>query len=96
VLAKKRVAQSRVSLKRVWYAEKLIQVFFLLFSVHALFMMSDYFAFQFMHINLRANRVFAALGVLSFVALLLCLGTYGFQVLVWGRKLLNEHKRGKT
>lgn len=88
VLVKKKVARSKVGLKRAWYAEKLIQVFFLLFSIHALFMLTDYFAFQFMHRNLRANRVFAALGVLSFVALLLCLGIYGFQVLIWGRKLL--------
>lgn len=92
VVAKKRISKTTVELKRVWYAEKLIQVFSLLFCVHTLFMLSDYFAFQFMNINLRANRAFAALGVLSFVALLLCLGTYGFQVLIWGRKLLN----GKT
>lgn len=93
VQAKKRVARSVVTLKRIWYAEKLIQIFFLLFSVHALFMLTDYFAFQFMHINLRANRVFAALGVLSFVALILCLGTYGFQVLIWGRRLLNDRQQ---
>jgi hypothetical protein len=94
VLVKKRVAKTKVELKRAWYAEKLIQVFFLLFCIHTLFMLSDYFAFQFMHINLRANRFFAALGVLSFVALLLCLGVYGFQVLIWGRKLLNSGKKG--
>ncbi len=87
VRVKKAKANAYQTAKKVWYSEKLIQVFFLLFCVHTLFILTDYFVYEFLNINLRANNVFAALGILSFVALILCLGTYGFQVLVWGRKV---------
>ena len=90
ILVKRRVIRHHHDAKKVWYAEKLVQVFFLLFCLHAGFMLTDYFAYAIWQIDLRANRVFAALGMLSFVALLMCLGTYGFQVLIWGRKLLNR------
>ncbi|GAB5551553.1 MAG: hypothetical protein Sapg2KO_11440 [Saprospiraceae bacterium] len=93
ILVKKRVIRHPLDAKKVWYTEKLVQVFFFLFCLHAGFMLVDYFVYAFWQIDLRANRVFAALGMLSFVALLMCLGTYGFQVLIWGRKLLNQDLR---
>ena len=92
VRAKKRVTRTKAVRKRVWYAEQLIRVFLLLFTLHSLLLLADYFSFRWLYLNLRANNVFAALGILSFVALLLSLGVYGFQILIWGRKLLHEEE----
>jgi len=48
---------------------------------------SDFVAYEFLQVNMRAFKPYAALGVLSFTALVLWVGTYGFQVLLWGRRV---------
>jgi hypothetical protein len=73
--------------KKVWYAQKLLQVLFVLFGIHTFFVLGDFIGYEFLHINLRTVKPWAALGILSFVAILFWLGVYGFQVLLWGRKL---------
>lgn len=77
---------SRQEAKKVLYLEKMLQILFVLFGIHALFVLADFSFYEFLGINLRSNKPFAALGALSFAAPLLWLSMYGFQVLVWGRR----------
>lgn len=90
VRQKKHHIQSRGEARKVWYSEKLLQILFLLFVIHTIFVLGDFISYEFLHINLRTVKPYAALGVLSFVALLFWLGTYGFQVLLWGRKVFRS------
>lgn len=63
---------------------------FFLFVIHAVFVITDFICYEFLGINLRSVRPYVALGMLSFAALAFWLGTYGFQVLVWGRKVFGK------
>lgn len=74
-------------LKALKYLNKLLQILFLLFLVHAFMVTSDFISFEFFNVNLRASKIFAGLGIFSFVAIVYWLGIYGFQVLFWGRKV---------
>lgn len=73
--------------RKIWYLDKLLKGLFVLFGIHTAFVLTDFFCYEFLYINLRAVRIYAGLGALSFAALVYFLGVYGFQVLVWGRKL---------
>ncbi len=73
--------------KRVFYLEKLIQIFLVLFAIHTLFILVDFFSYEFLGVNLRRLKIYAGLGILSFAALVFWAGLYGFQTLIWGRKL---------
>jgi len=77
-------------LKKVLYERALIRILFQLFVIHALFILADFVCYEFLGINLRAVRAYVALGMLSFAALGVWLGTYGFQVLLWGRKVFGQ------
>jgi hypothetical protein len=77
-------------LKKVLYERALIRILFQLFVIHALFILTDFICYEFLGINLRAVRLYVALGMLSFAALGIWLGTYGFQVLFWGRKVFGN------
>lgn len=79
--------QSLWQIKRIIYLEKLLQVLFVLFCIHTAFVIADFVSYEFFNINLRAFRPYAALGALSFAALILWLSIYGSQVLIWGRKV---------
>jgi hypothetical protein len=89
VAHKREHLRSPLDARKVFYANKLIQYCFLLFVVHTLFVVTDFVCFELLAINLRASRVYAALGLLSFSGVLFWLGVYGFQVLLWGRRVLN-------
>lgn len=78
---------SRAEAKLAAYLKNLLKFFFLLFCVHTVFVVADFVCFEFFDINLRVVKPYAALGALSFAALLDWLGIYGFQVLLWGRKV---------
>lgn len=90
VVQKRKNLRNKIELRRVFYARKLLQVAFYVFCIHTFFVLSDFLSYQFWDINLRSIRVFAALGILSFAGILFWLGVYGFQILLWGRKVLNE------
>ncbi len=77
-------------LKKVLYLRTLIRVLFVLFVIHFVFVVTDFICFEFLNINLRSVKPYVALGMLSFAALAIWLGTYGFQVLVWGRKVFGK------
>ena len=74
--------------RQLWYIRKFIKALFVLFGIHTVFVLTDFFCYEFLLINLRAVRVYAGLGALSFAALVYFLGVYGWQVLLWGRKRL--------
>ena len=73
--------------KKVWYLSKLLQGLFILFGVHAAFVLVDFFCYEFLYINLRNVKIYAGLGALSFAALVYFMSVYGFQVLFWGRRV---------
>ncbi len=77
-------------LKKVLYLRTLIRVLFFLFVIHAVFVLTDFVCYEFLDINLRSVWPYVALGMLSFAALAFWLGTYGFQVLFWGRKVFGK------
>ncbi len=89
---KRRQLRDRLEIKQLFYLRTLIQILFILFCIHTVFVLTDFITFELFGINLRTVKPFAALGVLSFAALLFWLGIYGFQVLLWGRKVFG--KRG--
>jgi hypothetical protein len=74
----------------LFYLSSLLKGFFLLFCVHAVFVVADFISYEFFNLNLRAVKPYAGLGILSFAALLFWLNVYGVQVLIWGRKLLKS------
>ena len=78
--------------RKVWYLNKLIKGLFVLFGVHAAFVLTDFFCYEFLNINLRTVKIYAGLGALSFAALVYFLSVYGFQVLFWGRKLFGNQR----
>lgn len=79
--------------RKLFYLRTLLQVLFVLFCVHTLFVVADFFTYEFLNINLRSVKVYAALGALSFAALVFWLGIYGFQVLFWGPRAIRESKQ---
>lgn len=82
--------RKRGEAKKVVYHRKLLQVLFILFTIHAIFVVGDFVSYEFLNINLQSVKPYTALGILSFAALVYWLGIYGFQVLVWGRKLFQS------
>lgn len=79
--------------RQLWYTGKLLKGLFVLFGIHTVFVVSDFFCYEFLHVNLRSVRVYAGLGALSFAALVYFLSVYGFQILFWGRKLFGAQKK---
>lgn len=76
--------------KQVLYLKNLVKILFILFGIHSAFVLVDFISYEFLNINLRSVKPYAALGILSFAALVFWLGTYGFQVLFWGRKVFGK------
>ncbi|GJM34934.1 MAG: hypothetical protein DHS20C18_39350 [Saprospiraceae bacterium] len=81
--------------KQIAYLRTLLVVLFVLFGIHTCFVVTDFVSFEFLNINLRSLKIYAALGALSFAALVFWLGTYGFQVLFWGRRVFGTKVRNE-
>ena len=79
-------------LRKVLYLRTLIRVLLMLFIVHTVFVLTDFFYYEYLEINLRSVKPYVALGMMSFAALGYWMGTYGFQVLFWGRKVFGKNK----
>jgi len=97
--AQRYIRQRRLEVKRrgnpheyrkVLYLRTLVRVLFLLYIVHTVFVLTDFVYYEFLEINLRSVKSYVALGMLSFAALGYWMGTYGFQVLIWGRKVFGK------
>lgn len=78
--------------RRLWYIHKLLKGSMFFFLAYAILALSDFFLYKFFHLDLREYVLFAALAAGSFSSLVLFFVVYGFQVLLWGRKLLREQR----
>ncbi len=87
VLQRRREKLSGRQRKQVWYLSKLLKGLFILFGAHAVFVLADFFFYEFLAINLRSVKIYAGLGAMSFAALVYFMSAYGFQVLIWGRRV---------
>jgi len=76
--------------RKVLYLRTLVRVLLVLYIIHTVFVVTDFVYYEFLEINLRAVKFYVALGMLSFAALGYWMGTYGFQVLIWGRKVFGK------
>ena len=73
--------------RAIFYLRVLIRVLLVLFIIHTIFVVGDFVYFKLFEVNFRAVKAYVAFGMLSFAALGVWLGIYGFQVLFWGRKV---------
>ncbi len=92
----RRAGLSAASQRVLWYVHKLIKgaLFFIL--AYAILGLSDFLAFKFLRLNLMDSDWFAALSAAAFAALVSFFVVYGFQVLLWGRRLLKmDTQRGR-
>jgi len=78
------------ALKAVFYLRTLIRILLVLFIIHTIFVVGDFVYYKLFEINFRAVKAYVAFGMLSFAALGYWMGTYGFQVLFWGRKVFRK------
>ena len=62
----------------VGWLKRMVKTLFILFGVHAFFILSDYFSFKLLDINLQTKALFSAFYELTFEAMLfwLCLNAY--------------------
>ena len=92
-LRRRRAQLGRRSLPRLlWYVRKLLKGSMLFVIAYAILALSDFIGFKYFFVDLRDRAWYAGAQSLSYTVLLLWLSVYGFQVLLWGRKLL----RAKT
>lgn len=84
---KRRRVRDRRERKKVIYLAKLLQILFVLFCIHTVFVVGDFLSYEILGVNLRTFKPHLALGMLSFAALVFWLSIYGVQVLLWGRKV---------
>jgi hypothetical protein len=90
-LRRKRAQLGRRSLPRLlWYVRKLLKGSMLFVIAYAILAVSDFVSFHYLGIDMRGQPWYAAVQSLSYTVLLLWLATYGFQVLLWGRRLLAQ------
>ncbi|MBB4079456.1 hypothetical protein GGR28_002081 [Lewinella aquimaris] len=88
-LRRKRAQLRRRSLPRLlWYLRKLLKGSMLFVIAYAILAVSDFISYNYLFVDLRNREWYAGVQSLSYTVLLLWLTTYGFQVLLWGRRLL--------
>lgn len=90
IVQKHKSLQNRAEIRKILYLRILVRILFVLFCIHTVFVVADFICYEFFDINLRTVKPYAALGALSFAALLYWLGIYGFQVLFWGRRVFGR------
>lgn len=86
ILQRQKSVIKKRAIRQILYLKKLIQILFVLFVINAIFIVGDFAGYELLNVNLQTVKPYAALGALSFAAMAFWLGTYGFQVLLWGRK----------
>ena len=62
----------------VGWLKRMVKTLFILFGIHASFILTDYFSYRFFDLNLQAKNIFSACYELSFTAMLgwLCLNAF--------------------
>jgi hypothetical protein len=93
IVQKRRDNRDPSQVRRLFYLRKLVKILFILFVFHAVMVISDFLAWEVFRRNMQSSKPYAALGILSFTALVLWVGTYGFQVLLWGRRVFGRKTR---
>ncbi len=88
---KSNVSQAVVQ-KQIWYLKKFVKVLLYLFLVHLGFIVIDYAGYEIFNINLQSSKPFAGMGAMSFTAMVIWLNIYGFQVLIWGRRIFPKQR----
>ena len=78
--------------RQLWYIHKLLKGSLFFFLAYSILAISDFLLYKFFHLDLREYTLFAALAAGSFSTLVFFFVVYGFQVLLWGRKLLKGQK----
>jgi len=86
IRVKKESVRSIQKKRQIIYLEILVQIFTCLFIIHTLFILSDFYSYQFAYINMQTTKVYTGTGILTFTSLLFCLSVYGIQLLIWGKK----------
>lgn len=76
-----------VALKQNWYLNKFVKILLYLFLIHLGFIVIDYAGYEIFNINFQTSKPFAGMGAMSFTAMVIWLSIYGFQVLIWGRRI---------
>jgi hypothetical protein len=76
-LLRKTTAQRRQTLVLGWL-KRMVKTLFILFGIHAFFILTDYFSYKLFDMNLQGKALFSALYELSFAGMLawLCLNGY--------------------
>ena len=69
----------------VGWLKRMVKVLFVLFGIHASFILTDYFGFRLFEINLQTKTLFSSGYELSFVAMLFWLCVNGF--FAWQRRI---------
>jgi hypothetical protein len=69
----------------VGWLKRMVKVLFILFGIHASFILTDYFSYRLFEINLQTKHLFSAGYELSFVAMLFWLVVNGF--FAWQRRI---------
>lgn len=82
-------------LRKALYLRTLLRVLLVLFAIHTVFVLTDFVYYEFLEINLRSVKPYVALGMLSFAVMGYWMGTYGFQVLFWGRYVFGGKQQGQ-
>ena len=77
--------------RMVYYIRKLLKGCTLFFAAYAFLSMVDFISFKYLAVDLRSRSWYEGFQALAFTVLLYWLIAYGFQVLLWGRKLLLRH-----
>ncbi|PHI19075.1 hypothetical protein CEQ90_14975 [Lewinellaceae bacterium SD302] len=88
--ARKRALKPGRESRQLWYIHKLLKGTMLFVLAYAILGISDFIVHKFFYLDLREQRWFLALSAGSFSSLVIFFGVYGFQVLLWGRKLLKR------
>lgn len=94
-LRRKRAQLGRRSLPRLlWYLRKLLKGSMLFVIAYAILAVSDFISYNYFFVDMRSQDWYAGAQSLTYTVLLLWLTTYGFQVLLWGRRLLRSGAEG--
>ena len=90
-LRRKRAQLKRRTLPRLlWYLRKLLKGSMLFVIAYAILAVSDFVTYNFFYFDMRSQQWYAAAQSLTYTVLLIWLTVYGFQVLLWGRRLLRD------
>ncbi len=87
-LRRKRALLNRRTLPRLlWYIRKLLKGSMLFVIAYAILAVSDFISYNYFFVDMRSQEWYAGAQSMSYTVLLIWLTIYGFQVLLWGRRL---------